>query len=155
MVKRRSPSRAEWVRGAVDARCETINKGLSRPEKDWGGVATNTMQQFVAANAPIIAGAIQQIAHPTGQSAQLAAINVQRDGDGLAAMIDVTWHGGFSGTPYTTRVVWTLNARRHIRAVVDLDNAPFRVANRNAEQLNDYFASQLYPRLLPALPPSE
>jgi hypothetical protein len=154
-LKRRPPTRDEWLRGAVDERCDTLNKGPNGLEKNWASGASLIMQQFIATNAAIIAGAILQIAHPTGQSPQVGAINVQREGDGIAALIDVTWHGGFSGTQYTTRVAWSLNARRHILAVVEQDNAPFRVAKRNAEQLNEYFALQLYPRLLPGLPQAE
>jgi hypothetical protein len=77
----------------------------------------------------------------------VGATDIQREGDGLAARIEVKWRGGFVGNEYVTTVLWRLNGRRHIQTVVAHDTAPLVVSPRNVEELDKHFATQVYDAL--------
>ena len=93
------------------------------------------------------ARSIQNITHPTGDSARLRAYEVRRTSSTICVRISTSWQGGFTGTDYTTDIVWEFGETRHISATVISDDALVGVSDEAARHLDDYFRLEFYPVL--------
>ncbi len=119
----------------------------TKPVRTWAQRAEGPTRDFVVRNSAMLASSIQGITHPSGKSPTLAGFEVRDEGDQLTIDIEVSWRGGFLGSPYRTRVRWTLNARGHARAAVVSDTAMVAVAASNAAALDRYFRDSVFPQL--------
>jgi len=88
---------------------------------------------------------IRQLLHPTGKGGELKSVTAEVDGDGVLAMIAVSWQGGFSGGAYTTTIRWRFTKSEHISSTVDSDTAPIKAKEANKNQMDDYFRQKVYP----------
>jgi hypothetical protein len=94
---------------------------------------------------------IRQIIHPTGKGGELKSVTTQVDGEGILAMIAISWRGGASGTGYTTTVRWRFTASAHVSSNVDSDTAPIKAREANKNQMDDYFRQKVYPMVKDAI----
>ena len=80
---------------------------------------------------------IRQFLHPTGKGGELKSVTAEADGDGMLAMIAVTWRGGKSGSAYTTTIRWRFTKSSHVSSNVDSDTAPIKARQANKDQMDD------------------
>ena len=88
---------------------------------------------------------IRQFLHPTGKDGELKSVTAETDGDGVLAMIAVTWRGGVSGSAYTTTIRWRFTKSAHVSSTVDSDTAPIKAKEANKTQMDDYLRQKVYP----------
>jgi hypothetical protein len=155
----RAPTVDEWKRGQTAQKCTppvvattaaVASAGDAAPDAQatkWSTTGAQTVQEFLRANGEEIAQRIQQITHPTGSGPHLGEFRVDPMGDdGLQVRIESVWLGGILHGKHTTTVLWELNSRRHVHAVVERDTANVAVAAPNLRKLNEYFEQVAYPR---------
>ena len=94
---------------------------------------------------------IRQLLHPTGKGGELKNITSEADGDGILAMIAISWRGGVSGTAYTTTVRWRFSPSAHVSSNVDSDTAPIKAREANKIQMDDYLRQKVYPMVRDAI----
>jgi hypothetical protein len=94
---------------------------------------------------------LRQILHPTGKGGELKNITSEADGDGILAMIAISWRGGVSGTAYTTTVRWRFSPSAHVSSNVDSDTAPIKAREANKIQMDDYLRQKVYPMVRDAI----
>lgn len=119
--------------------------GVGRQVIPWSGRADTAVRALVEANKQSLADAIQGIAHPTGKSPVLGGVKVDKFADHILVSLVVDWTGGLLGGSYRTVVTWDIGERDHREAKVTSDNAMYAVEKKNAEVLNDYFRTKVYP----------
>jgi hypothetical protein len=119
--------------------------GIGKQVIPWSDRADTAARKLVALNKDKLAAAIQGITHPTGSTPSMSNVQVSKLPDRLLVEMSVTWKGGITRSDYTTRVLWEIGERAHLRAHVTFDSAVAGVAPKNAQELNDYFLSEVYP----------
>ena len=88
---------------------------------------------------------IRQFLHPTGKGGELKSVTTEADGDGMLAMIAVSWRGGKSGSAYTTTIRWRFTKSSHVSSNVDSDTALIKAKEANKNQMDDYLRQKVYP----------
>jgi hypothetical protein len=88
---------------------------------------------------------IRQILHPTGKGGELKSVTTEADGDGLLALIAVSWRGGKSGSAYATTIRWRFTKSSHVSSAVDADTALIKAREANKNQMDDYLRQKVYP----------
>jgi hypothetical protein len=128
---------------------DTINElGLGKQVIPWVDRADTMSRNLIELNKDKIAAAIQGISHPTGKEPHMESYRVSRLNERILTEFTILWKGGFLGTDYITQVSWEFSKRQHENAKVIFDSAPTNVSQENAEMLNDYFRTKIYPVLL-------
>jgi hypothetical protein len=126
----------------------TSNIGFGTQVIPWVDRADTMTRKIIERNSEKLAGAIQGITHPSGKEPTLDGVRVSKLNNRILVEINTSWKGGFLGTDYETKVAWEFSEERHESAKVTFDQAPTPVARKNAEMLNDYFRTRIYPVLL-------
>ena len=88
---------------------------------------------------------IRQFLHPTGKGGELKSVTTEADGEGMLAMIAVSWRGGKSGSAYTTTIQWRFTKSSHVSSTVDSDTVPIKAREANKNQMDDYLRQKVYP----------
>jgi hypothetical protein len=128
---------------------DTINElGFGKQVIPWVDRADTMSRNLIELNKGKIAAAIQGISHPTGKEPHIESYRVSKLNERILAEFTVCWRGGFLGTDYKTQVSWEFSKRRHENAKVIFDSAPTNISQGNAEMLNDYFRTKIYPVLI-------
>ena len=119
--------------------------GVGKQVIPWSDRADTAARALVEANKQSLADAIQGIAHPTGENPVLGDVKVNKFAGHILVNIAVDWKGGLLGGSYRTVVTWDIGEKDHREAKVTSDNAMYAVEKKNAEVLNDYFRTKVYP----------
>lgn len=119
--------------------------GVGKQVIPWSDRADTAVRALVEANKQNLADAIQGIAHPTGKNPALGDVKVDKFSDHILVNIAVDWKGGLLGGSYRTVVTWDIGEKDHREAKVTGDNAMYAIEKKNAEVLNDYFRTKVYP----------
>lgn len=112
--------------------------------KDWDERASIISKLLVKVNESYLAQKIQGYTHPSGNSPSIIDTQVAKYGDHVSVEITVQWHGGFTGTAYSTTVAWNFNANEHLSATVKSDTASIAAAPQNVALMNNFFRDDIY-----------
>jgi len=110
----------------------------------WSGPVIAAVQRLAQSRSSNIAIAVQRILHPSGNGAVLRNFDYVPDPNKLIFRFATSWRGAF-GTRYVTTVAWEIGPDGHHRAAVLSDTARIPIGRRNLQELNRYFATNLYP----------
>jgi hypothetical protein len=119
--------------------------GIGKQVIPWPDRAAVVANSLVQSNRQSIASAIQGITHPTGNNPSLESFDISKLNSGIIIEFRVAWKGGFLGGDYTTVVAWEIGENNHVGAKITQDSAVTGVEPKNAEALNDYFYTKVYP----------
>lgn len=119
--------------------------GIGTQVIPWVDRAEIAARKLIEKNESKMAEAVQRIAHPTGKSPTFKSLSISKLSDRILVEITVDWKGGFVGGEYSTVVVWEISDKSHVGAKVTTDSAPTRIADRNKDDLNEYFRTKVYP----------
>lgn len=142
----RNPTHGEWQAGNRSLPCPPPARKNAEGAQRW---ATDALARidvyFAGTGGASVAGAIQSIAHPSGKSPALGKVIARVDDDRVVVQIPVSWTGGLVGGRYETVVVWDFCDKRHYAAVIKADSAPTVVAKKNAQDLDAFFRTNVFP----------
>lgn len=119
--------------------------GIGTQVIPWADLAETAARNVVDRNAAALAQSIQGITHPTGRAAVLAERSIAKLDDRILVELKVDWKGGTLGTPYRTVVTWEIAKSGHVGAKVLTDSAIFEVGSKNAQFLDEFFRTKVYP----------
>lgn len=117
----------------------------------WVDRADTMSRKIISQNPGQLASSILAITHPSGQSPALGGVNVSKLNNRILVEITIFWKGGIIGTMYRTHIAWEISDERHESARVTFDEAPTSVSQRNADVLNEYFRTRIYPAFLQSM----
>jgi hypothetical protein len=133
-----SPRARERMRNAAIA--------VGIPLTPWEDQAKPMADRLYDQKGAAIAENVLRITHPAGRGPQLAAYGVSAEGGLLVSRFEVSWQGASHSTNITS-VEWRCSEGGHVSARVVRDDAMGQAVTKSTAQLNDYFATQLYPAL--------
>ena len=84
------------------------------------------------------AASIQAATHPTGENPRLTGYEVTRLSDRLAVRISVGWQGGFTGSTYTTIVLWEFSERGHVSTTIVSDDSVIPASEAGVQRLDGW-----------------
>jgi hypothetical protein len=119
--------------------------GIGKQVIPWTDRADTAARKLIDWNKDKIATAIQGITHPTGTHPSMRGYSVSKLPTGILVEMSVAWKGGVLGGDYSTTVVWELAEKSEGHARVTFDSAMAQVQPRNAELLEEYFRTKVYP----------
>ncbi|MBS0417150.1 MAG: SHOCT domain-containing protein [Proteobacteria bacterium] len=119
--------------------------GIGKQVIPWTDRADTAARKLVELNKVGMASAIQAITNPTGSHPLMTKYGVSKLGEHIQVEMTVSWKGGVLGGEYNTTVVWEVGAESHLGAHVTFDSALANVKPRNAQLLDEYFLTKVYP----------
>jgi hypothetical protein len=119
--------------------------GIGKQVIPWTDRAGTAARKLIELNKEKLATAIQVTTHPTGSSPSMANYTVSKLPDRILVEMTVAWKGGFTHDNYSTTVAWEIAEKDQVRARVTFDSALARVLPKNADELNEYFRTKVYP----------
>lgn len=125
--------------------------GIGTQVIPWPDRASAIASSLITENQQQIANSIQGITHPTGEEAMLHNFQVKKLNDAILIELNVSWKGGFLGGNYNTIVSWEINENGHVKAKVTNDNASVSIEPKNAEILDNYFYTKVYPAFIKSM----
>ncbi len=119
--------------------------GVGKQVIPWPDRAEAVANSIITANQQNIANSIQKITHPTGKNPTLASYTISKLNDSIIVEFQVSWLGGLTENNYTTVINWEINDNNHVAAKVTQDSALVDVESKNANLLDNYFLTKVYP----------
>ena len=119
--------------------------GVGKQVIPWPDRAEAIANSLINTNQQNIANSIQNITHPTGKNPALASHTISKLNNSIIVEFRVNWEGGLTENNYTTVVDWEINENNHVVAKVTQDSALVDVESKNAELLDNYFLTKVYP----------
>jgi hypothetical protein len=119
--------------------------GVGKQVIPWTDRADTAARKLVERNQDKMAAVIQGITHPTGTSPSMTNFSVSKLPDRILVEMTVAWKGGFMHGDYSTTAVWEIAEKAHVQARVTFDSALTKIESKNAQALDDYFRTKVYP----------
>jgi hypothetical protein len=137
------PSGAKDAVNAVASRSGIVGRAVP-----WAERADTAVRQMLGGDSGVRAAAsIQATTHPTGENPRLTGYEVTRLSDRLAVRISVGWQGGFTGSTYTTIVLWEFSESGHVSTTIVSDDSVIPASDAGVQRLDDWFKTSFYPPL--------